>query len=223
MKHHLTIGIDEVGRGALAGPVVLAAVQLHGRIRWTHPQLGRIRDSKKLTPKRREAWFRYLAVHPRLRWRIARVGPRVIDRINITRAADRGALRLCHHLVIARSTAENGTTKQSRWPRRRLLGSARNGMPAGRRWRVFLDGGLKLPTHIPHRTIVKGDERLPLIAAASIMAKVWRDRLMRRRSRDFPAYGFERHKGYATKLHRRALRRYGPLPIHRKTFLTRLL
>lgn len=188
------IGIDEVGRGALAGPVVLAAVRLRGRVRWSHPELGRIRDSKQLTPLRREVWFRYLTSHPALAWRIARVGPRVIDRINIARAANLAAYRL-----VTRMTSADG-----------------------RRF-VWLDGGLALPEHMPHRALVKGDERLPLIAAASIIAKVTRDRYMVRLAGGMPHYGFELHKGYGTRAHRRALRRYGLSPVHRRSFLSRLV
>ena len=116
----ITIGIDEVGRGALAGPVVLAAVALTGRISWRHPKIGRIRDSKKLTPKRREEWSRYLTGHPALTWRVARVGPPIIDRINITRAANLAAYRL------VRSTA-----------------------PPGGAAYVWLDGGLAPPPPPP--------------------------------------------------------------------------
>lgn len=198
MKKMITIGIDEVGRGALAGPVVLAAVVRERRppagragIRWVHPELGRIRDCKQLTPRRREAWFRYLTRHPGLRWRIARVGPAVIDRINIARAANLAAYRLVRRMAPASG------------------------------WRfVWLDGGLALPAHVPHRALTKGDERLPLIAAASIIAKVWRDRLMARRAREIPHYGFAVHKGYGTRFHQRMIRRHGPSEIHRRTFLT---
>ena len=189
MKKPITIGIDEVGRGALAGPVVLSAVLLRGPVRWWRPELGRIRDCKKLTPLRREAWFRYLATHPRLTWRLTRVSPAVIDRINIARAANRGARRLVHYLA-----------------------------PLRGKYRVLLDGGLILPQTLPHRTIVKGDERVPLIAAASIIAKVSRDRLMTRLGRKFPDYGFPIHKGYGTLFHRRMIRRHGPSAVHRKTF-----
>lgn len=184
----LLIGIDEVGRGALAGPVVLAAVLCRRRMRWSHPELGRIRDSKKLTPRRREIWSHYLRNHAALEWRIARVSPQVIDRINIARAADRGAHRLVNRL-----------------------------RPRGSFW-VWLDGGLRLPARIPHRSLTRGDERNPLIAAASIIAKVWRDRMMTRLDRDFPAYGFAAHKGYGTRFHRRMLRERGPSVHHRLSF-----
>lgn len=189
MAKPITIGIDEVGRGALAGPVVLAAVVLRRRFHWVHPKLGRIHDSKKLTPQRREAWFSYLAKHPGLDWRVSRVTPRVIDRINIARAADLAAYRLVRRMAS---------------PRRHF---------------VWLDGGLALPEHVSHRTLVKGDERMPLIAAASIIAKVTRDRYMTRLAGALPHWGFDIHKGYGTKLHQRMLRRHGPSRVHRRTFL----
>lgn len=193
MKQRIVIGIDEVGRGALAGPVVLAAVALTGRVRWVHPVLGRIRDSKKLTPRRREEWFRHLAGHPRFTWRVASVGPKVIDRINIARAAERGALRLV----------------KRRWP--------------GRKFFVWLDGGLPLPCAIPHRTVIKGDEKIPLIAAASIIAKVSRDRMMTRLTKKHPIYCFHIHKGYGTRLHKEAIAEFGPCEAHRRSFLAERL
>jgi ribonuclease HII len=191
MKKPITIGIDEVGRGALAGPVVLSAVRREGRVRWLHPTLGRIRDSKKLSPRQRERWFQYLTAHPAIRWRVTRVGPAVIDRINISAAANRGAARLAEKMV------PRGATPCFIW----------------------LDGGLVLPAAIPHRAVIKGDERLPIIAAASIIAKVWRDRLMVSLANEFPEYGFEVHKGYGTLLHRKRIRRHGPSVVHRKTFI----
>ena len=184
------IGIDEVGRGALAGPVVLCAVALKGRMRWPHPRLGRIRDSKKLTAKRREEWFNFLSSHPRLDWLVTRVGHRVIDRINISRAADRGSRRLV----------------------KRLAGNSQEAF-------FWLDGGLKLPAEVPHRAVIRGDEKIPLIAAASIIAKVSRDRMMRRFAKKFPGYHFDAHKGYGTKRHNQALADRGPTEIHRRTFL----
>lgn len=201
MKTRITIGIDEVGRGSLAGPVVLAAVACQGPIRWTHPKLGRIRDSKKLTPARREIWFRYLTEHPRIAWRVTRVGQVVIDRINISQAANRGALRLVKNEALRRSS---GQTKNDQ------------------SFFVWLDGGLKLPPEIPHRALIRGDEKMPIIAAASIIAKVWRDRYMIRLGRQFPLYKFEAHKGYGTRAHYAALRQNGRTPIHRQWFISGL-
>ncbi len=193
-RKRLTVGIDEVGRGALAGPVVLAAVASGRRIRWTHRQLGRIRDSKTLTPSRREAWFRHLTTHPAIAWRVARVSPAVIDRINISKAANLAAYRLVKRVK-----------------------------PSRRAVFIWLDGGLALPEHVAHTSIIRGDERVPLIAAASIIAKVWRDRHMRRLAADFPAYGFQIHKGYATPHHRRMLKLHGLSLMHRRSFCSRLI
>ncbi|MBI2055315.1 MAG: ribonuclease HII [Candidatus Sungbacteria bacterium] len=189
----ISIGIDEVGRGALAGPVVLCAVVLKGRMRWSHPRLGRIRDSKKLTAKRREQWFDFLSAHPCFDWLITKVGSRVIDRINISRAADRGSWRLAKRLV-----------------------------SNGQEVFFWLDGGLKLPAGFPHRALIRGDEKMPLIAAASIIAKVSRDRMMVRLAKKFPRYHFDVHKGYGTRRHKQALAERGPTEIHRMTFLRRL-
>ena len=189
-SHRIQIGIDEVGRGALAGPVVLAAMRARGPVRWRHPKLGPIRDSKRLTPRQRDVWFSYLAEHPALEWRVAWLRPQTIDRINIAAATNRGARRLAE----------------------RMLADGRRGF-------VWLDGGLALPGHIPHTSVIKGDERLPIVAAASIMAKVWRDRLMVRLARRFLDYGFERHKGYGTRFHYECLRRVGPSRMHRRSFL----
>lgn len=194
IRRKVPIGIDEVGRGALAGPVVLAAVTPRYPIRWTHRQLGRIRDSKKLTPRRREAWFRHLTSHPAFDWRVARVSPAVIDRINISKAANLAAYRLVKRVMPSRQSAF-----------------------------VWLDGGLALPGHVPHKALIRGDERVPLIAAASIIAKVWRDRFMTRLAEELPRYNFETHKGYGTRRHRESLQQFGPSPVHRRSFLSRII
>ena len=183
------IGIDEAGRGPLAGPVVVAGIK-SGSFR---PKFLRdIKDSKKLSAKRREEWFRILTDHPEIEWAVAMVSPKVIDRINIARAANLGARRVCDKLSF-------GGKK---------LGLAQ----------VVLDGGLYLPLQIRHKTIIKGDEKVPVIAAASIIAKVTRDRIMRRLHKKYPQYGFDAHKGYATELHRGRVRLHGRSAVHRKTF-----
>lgn len=189
MKTRITIGIDEVGRGALAGPVVVGAVLVRGPMRWHHPKLGRIRDSKKLTPRMRDVWFKYLVQHQSLQWKVTKVSPRIIDRINISQAANHGAHRLVRRFAISR-------------------------VPSF----VWLDGGLVLPKSIPHKALIRGDERKPIIAAASIIAKVCRDRAMKRMSRRIPNYGFEIHKGYGTRKHLAAIAIRGPSLVHRNSF-----
>lgn len=195
-ENHLTrfqIGIDEVGRGALAGPVVVAGVLSRRNFHCFDAGLGQLRDSKKLSPKKRVKWFQYLIKRPDIAYAVARSAPAVIDRINISRAANRAAHRVCEKL---------------------LSGSRMNGA----RLFAFLDAGLSLPKHIPHRAIIRGDEKIKLIAAASIIAKVYRDRLMRRLHKKDPRYGFDAHKGYGTALHRNRIQKYGYSGFHRKSF-----
>jgi ribonuclease HII len=175
-------GLDEVGRGPLAGPVIAAAVVLDP----ARPVEG-LRDSKLLTARQRErlaAAIRELA----LAWALGRVGPRRIERLNVL----------------------NATWRAMRLAIRRL------GTPPTL---VLVDGHLRIPRlRIAQRAIVEGDRRSASIAAASILAKVARDRLMRAADRRFPGYGFREHKGYATGAHREALARLGPCPLHRGTF-----
>ncbi len=182
------IGIDEAGRGPLAGPVVVAGVKIH-------PALARrllvgIRDSKKLSVRKREAWYRLLTRHPAVQWAVARVSPAVIDRINISAAGNLGASRVYRRLCPKLSLGQ----------------------------RALLDAGLKLPPSIAQRTIIKGDEKISAIAAASIIAKVTRDRLMRRLHNQYPQYRFDLHKGYGTALHRAMIQKYGRCEMHRQSF-----
>ena len=193
------VGIDEVGRGALAGPVVVAALLMPERARLKHPILGNIRDSKKLSPRQREAWSRHLAEHARFSFAIASVSVGVIERIGISHAANLAALRAYRKLT------------------RRLH--------VLKRHRVLLDGGLYLGNgnaRLPGKTVIRGDENIPAIAAASIVAKVWRDRFMGRLARRHPGYGLEVHKGYGTKTHRTAIRKHGASEIHRLTFMGKM-
>ncbi len=185
------IGIDEAGRGPLAGPVVVGGVKMHRG--FSRVFFRGIRDSKKLSEKKREEWFAKITAHPRLSWHAAVVSPKIIDRINIQRATNLGALRVF--------TALAGDDQ----------------------CKALLDGSLYLPRRARQETIIKGDEKIPLISAASIIAKVTRDRIMRKLHRRFPQYGFARHKGYATVLHRELIKKYGASPVHRNTFLRNVL
>ncbi len=180
------IGIDEAGRGPLAGPVVVAAV---GCERRTSPRIfDGIRDSKQLTSHQRDEWFKRLTAHRAIRWAVTSISPRVIDRINIRQAALMGARR------VAKKFAHESSSM------------------------FLLDGGLRLSKSHSFETIIKGDEKIPLIAAASIMAKVTRDRMMLRTHRKYPQYRFDLHKGYGTALHRQLIAEFGPSPVHRVTF-----
>ena len=164
-------GIDEAGRGPLAGPVYAAAVWLpEGLV------IDGINDSKKLSEKKREALF----------------DEKEIDEINILQAT-----------YLAMRRAYDNMQKACDY--------------------VLIDGNRMPPMPVPGETIVKGDANSPSIAAASILAKVSRDRVMLEYAKQYPGYHFEKHKGYGTKVHVEALHEFGPCPIHRKTFLKKIL
>ncbi len=191
------IGIDEVGRGSLAGPVTVAAVRMPSNTRFRDKKFGQLRDSKKLSPKQRELWFGYFSDHPQIEYAVTRVYPRKIEKLNISKAANLAAFRAFKRLTTSCLLPPN-------------------------RFRVFLDGGLYLGRKglIPEaRTVPKGDEKIHVIKIASIVAKVNRDRLMTRLGKKYPKYGFEIHKGYGTRMHLKAIRKYGPSEAHRLTFL----
>ncbi|MEX1667470.1 ribonuclease HII [Zhongshania guokunii] len=177
----LTAGVDEVGRGPLCGDVVTAAVILDP----ANPIVG-LKDSKKLTEKRREALF--LEIQEKaLSFCIARASVTEIDEINILQAS-----------LLAMHRAVAGLSVQPEY--------------------VLVDGN-KVPKW-PYRAeaVVKGDSRVPAIAAASILAKVTRDREMIELDKQYPGYGIAGHKGYPTKVHMEALQRLGVTPIHRRSY-----
>jgi len=193
------IGIDEVGRGALAGPVVVAAAMI--AVGGKKASRGApLKDSKQLTAHQREAWDKKLRADPAVHFALARVYPRGIERMNISGAANRAALKAFSRL--------SKTNKP-------LPGTP-----------IFLDGGLFLGSKAEQhknqksaKTLIKADETIPAVAAASIIAKVARDRFMVRLAKQYPKYGFEVHKGYGTAAHLRAIRKTGSCPAHRLTFL----
>jgi len=182
-------GLDEVGRGPLAGPVVAAAVVLPTAwIQGGLPEaLEGLNDSKQLTVSQRERFFDCLAGQAEVRCGIARVEPEVIDAINILQATHQ-AMRLA--------------LEQLRPPPDHLL----------------VDGWEVKSLPLPQTALVKGDSRSYSIAAASVVAKVTRDRLMAEYDRKYPGYGFAEHKGYGTPRHLAALAERGPCAIHRHSF-----
>jgi ribonuclease HII len=177
----LIAGIDEAGRGPLAGPVVAAAVIIPRGI-----VLAGIQDSKKMTVKAREAGFS--VVHRRaLATGIGVVSHKYIDEFNILKAS----LEAMRRAILVLD------------PQPEFL---------------LIDGIHKVPLPLPQRCIKKGDEICRCISAASVMAKVYRDRIMCSYHRMYPVYGFDKNKGYGTQQHLDALRQYGPSPFHRLTF-----
>ncbi len=182
-------GVDEAGRGCLAGPVVAGAVQIaHGDIEaLASGLLAPVNDSKQLTEKQREALFETITHCPQIRWAVGLASAQEIDQLNILRAT---------HLAMRRALEA-----LPELPNHALI----DGLPVK-----------GLP--IEHTSIVKGDSKSLLVACASIIAKVTRDHLCVELDRKYPQYGFAKHKTYGTKAHLEALRTYGPCPEHRRSF-----
>jgi ribonuclease HII len=189
----LVVGIDEVGRGALAGPVVVAAAVVPHGLR-----LKGLKDSKKLSARQRELWCARFAANPEIMFVVARVYPRQIEKRNISQAANLAAQRVIKKL---------------------LKGDKKFSTP------IFLDGGLYIGNkkwqakNTAANTMVKADEIIGAVMVASIIAKVHRDRFMKKLAKRYPNYGFDIHKGYGTKIHRDAIARHGASAVHRLTFL----
>lgn len=179
-------GVDEAGRGPLAGPVYAAAVILPEGAR-----LDGINDSKKLSEKKREELYEKI-IEIAVSYAVFSVDEKEIDEVNILNATHK---------------AMNGAVKSL-------------DIPADY---VIIDGNSIKGMELPHETVVKGDAKSISIAAASILAKVSRDRYITEMAEKYPEYGFEKHKGYGTKAHTDAILEYGVSPIHRKTFLKKLL
>jgi ribonuclease HII len=187
--HTQIAGVDEAGRGPLAGPVVAAAVMFPvAWLRGEFPaELVKLNDSKQLTEAQREHYFAWLTTQPEVRYAIAQADATMIDRINILQATHRAMNDALAQLTPA---------------------------PA----HVLVDGLRVKTLRFPQTPLVKGDSRSYSIAAASVLAKVTRDRQMLAYDREFPGYGFAVHKGYGTPAHLAAIAQLGPCAIHRKSF-----
>lgn len=180
-------GLDEVGRGCWAGPLVAAAVVLPVEDLLARPELlAGVDDSKRLGPRRREALAGRI-YEVALGVGIGLVSPALVDALGIVRATG---------LAMRRALAR---------------------LPLMPRF-LLVDGQVAFNLPLPQRLLTRGDARSLSIAAASIVAKVYRDRLMEAWAERYPLYGFEQHKGYGTALHRQALERWGPCPLHRRSF-----
>lgn len=174
-------GIDEAGRGPLAGPVVAAACILPKGL-----LIADVDDSKKLTPKVREKLFNQLTTNPAIHFGIGIIDSEEIDRINIYQATIQAMFRAIENLPLTPD--------------------------------YLLIDGMDLKHPIPCLKIIKGDQLSQSIAAASIIAKETRDRIMRTYHDQWPNYCFDQHKGYGTEKHLKALEEHGPCPIHRRSF-----
>ena len=174
-------GIDEAGRGPLAGPVVSAAVILPPAF-----SVAGVIDSKKLSAKKR------VQLYQEIYSQAVSVGIGIIDPVEIDR------IHILHASLLAMSMATNNLRPQPGC--------------------LLIDGPFRIPSHLPQKPIAKGDSLSVSIAAASIVAKVTRDQLMERYDEYYPQFDFSRHKGYPTRAHKEAIRKFGYCPIHRRTF-----
>ena len=235
------IGCDEVGRGCLAGPVVAAAVVLPydaaGDKLKVHKVYKVIKDSKLLTPRKREelsAIIKSIAVA----WSIGEVSPDVVDEINVHNASLLAMKKAVDGLAFASIPeffAADGNHKRKKYPGSRTQQTSVNRISGSRLSAalvrdgtrgmfLFVDGKFKIPNlDISQEAIVDGDNKVLSIAAASIIAKVYRDNLMRNLHQQYPIYNLAQHKGYATEHHRAMVLKHGLSSIHRKTFCASLV
>jgi ribonuclease HII len=184
--------LDEAGRGPLAGPVVAAVVVLKPiRSKSKKKELKflfkTVKDSKKLTKKKRKKLYEILIKNHQIKWGRARVSEKVVDRINILEATKLAMKRAIKKLKMKPDF-------------------------------LILDGSFKIPSKTHQKSIKGADEKVFSCSCASIIAKVYRDKIMQRLHKKYPLYGFDKHKGYPTKHHLRMLKKYGPCKIHRKSF-----
>ncbi len=214
------IGIDEVGRGCLAGPIAVTALALPLKFKVESSKSKvPLRDSKKLTARQREKWAEYVRNHPKIIYETAYVYPKAIERINISQAANLAATRAVARLL---TNDIRLTTKAKRLTTNDIR-------PTTGDIKILLDGGLfvspllVVSRKLSVRTVVRGDEKFNCIKLASIVAKVSRDRAMRRLHRKFPVYGLDEHKGYGTEQHILAIKKHGPSSIHRLTFISKFV
>lgn len=183
-RYKRVAGLDESGRGPLCGPVVAGAVIIKSTILII---LKGVKDSKKLSLKKREKLYKLITRNQNIEWGIGIVSEKKIDKINIKNAAE---------LAMEKAIA------------------SLRGKPDF----LIFDKGVNLQLGISKKSILNADEKVFSCAAASILAKVTRDRIMMRYDKKYPQYGFAKHKGYPTKYHIRMLKRFGSCKIHRKTF-----
>ena len=190
-------GIDEAGRGPLAGPVVVACVVMP-----RDSMIEGVNDSKKVSEKKREKLYEEI-IKEAIGYGVGIMSQEEIDRINILNATKEG-------LTTAIKELERDLKQKNREFEKPEI--------------ILVDALTKIDTdHIPYKSIIKGDAKSYSIAAASIIAKVTRDRIMRQWAEVYPMYGFEKHKGYGTAMHISAIKEYGLCPLHRRSFVKNIV
>ena len=207
--YRLIYAVDEVGMGCLAGPVVVCAVAMtntfynkhHKKLRW-------VRDSKLIQARQREILSAELVKEKDLVYAVSLCSPKVIDKLNIYNAArlamKKSVNKMNNELRIKNNESDNHNSKFAIQNSKVI---------------VLVDGPYKISKlDMEQIPIIKGDRKVFAIACASIIAKVYRDKMMARYSKKYPGYGFEKHKGYGTKYHQAQLIALGPSPIHRLSF-----
>jgi ribonuclease HII len=185
------VGIDEAGRGPLAGPVVSGAVLVLEKDFKEIKKIKSVKDSKKLSERKREEVYPNLINNPKLKWEIGIVTEKVIDKINILEATKLSMIKAVKNL------------------------EKKNNIKVDF---LILDGKMKINLNIDQESIIKGDDKVFSISAASIIAKVTRDRIMLKYDKKYPQYNFKKHKGYGTREHIENIKKNGICKIHRKTF-----
>lgn len=197
MEVKYIVGIDEVGRGPIAGPVAVCAFLIKDEKileNQKEKNLPKLKDSKKLSKKQREVWFEYLKIAKTegfCDYVVSFVSPENIDKFGINK---------CIQKALSKSLSDLKLEFENCF--------------------VYLDGGLHAPKEYTNQeTVIRGDEIYPVISMASIMAKVMRDNVMINYAKQYPEYGFDGHVGYGTKKHYTAIKNHGQTPIHRKTFI----
>ena len=198
MSQKYIIGIDEVGRGPLAGPMMVGAVAIAGDPSAADFLIG-IKDSKKLTKLRREKWSKKIWEEKKEKGNIGiaivSVSNSTIDKFGIS-ASLKLAVGKCLKILVK----------------------------PGDQYEIMLDGSLYAPSEYQNQqTITKGDEKIPIIAAASVVAKVYRDNMMKKLHEKYPQYGFDAHKGYGTAAHIAAIKKHGLSAIHRRSFCKNII
>ncbi len=216
--YSMIAGLDESGRGPLAGPVIAAAVVMRLFSLSAFRPL-KIKDSKKLNSRHRKKIFEIIKNHPEIEWAVGRVSEKVIDKINILEATKLAMERAVKNL-------ENKIRKKTE----SFLGSSDNILKQQAKSRkiknnhlidfLIIDGNFGINLNIPQKLIIKADEKVFSCVLASIVAKVVRDEIMLKYHKKYPQYGFDRHKGYPVKVHKKLIKKYGLCKIHRKTFKT---